>query len=671
MATQKTTGGGYYFTPAQTTSQVDWSKVSGLLSKTLEEEGQARQDRIAGVEQEAREYGDTLQESMQSDDPNARQFALRFSNDAQEMMLINKRLLLNGEMSHREYTAKKQALVDGANGMTALVTTANEQFAEWQKRNENDESQGIESYWAKQLDGYTNFGNHEGGVNAFINPITNQVSLGKMVLNKKTNSLEMSKNQNDFASVQSMLFRNTAKYNSYDAIGAVKKYTDTMGKVVKGIMSSGIKTKEDVYMNSTYEDAIEGYINAEAGNPLHISGVVYDKIGVIRVDANGRYTNKVKGSTIKELEYTEDLAEAKTSDHYIYIKPDGKFPKPSFTSTEGGKAQRKLFDEFLEDTFRSQLDQIVDTYIEPVRATQEGKTGPQLTREANVAEARSVVSNLIKIFSGTDAEKKEGAQALETIGGKEKFLGGDISDAGGFRFNKTKIVKDPETDLEQYEYNLKDRTFADKAGNPTTLRQFINASLSEFTDHASLINIDEAIKTLGGYDKDTEGNLTTERKYLAPTKNIKLSGQKVRRTMWENKAKKIGKYTLRKGDDPYTASLDGNTKQQEQDYVELVRGGTWNANDIGTDVSNKIMINVDAGGVLRQETPFPSYTVKVTSTNPIEKPHRQALKEVNKLLYSFYVANLNPTENTLNKALENLNIKLPEEDFQYYVKKSN
>jgi hypothetical protein len=395
----------YKYAERSAGSQINWAEIGKNLTDTLQEENKLREEKKAAIDEASRQYGITLETSPQGDDKSFNQWGLDFAGDAQEARLLQDRLLKSGKLKLKDYTMMRQNLTDGTKIAFDLI---NEYNAEKKVREERAKSmdpatasQYLEQWMAEQAEGFANYKNSK----LYINPTTFSVSVGK---NFTTNNgvTTMSDKPDDYTTVNELRNRIKTKFDKFDTSGYLKKRVDMLGKEQRATMLQAAtqsrtgftQSTEDVTLKASFEAAQNGIISEAFSNPLNISSVLTNNLGV---DADGNL-----------YDFTFDETQAGKIDagkkkNYIYMKrnDDGTY-EPQFSED-----QKKAATDEMKNQMNSMLDykETIQGYNNPAPAQ---KTAAQIDEENRTKDLKDGYYYWNLIRTGTDAEKESAIKWL-------------------------------------------------------------------------------------------------------------------------------------------------------------------------------------------------------------------------------------------------------------------
>ncbi len=337
----------YKYAERSAGSQVNWAEIGKNLTDTLQEENRIREEKKAAIDEASRQYGIQLENSPQGEDITLNTWGLDFAGDAQEARLLQDRLLKSGKLKLRDYTMMRQNLTDGTKIAFDLI---NEYNAERKVREERAKSmdpatasQYLEQWMAQQAESFANFKESK----LYINPTNFAVNIAKLKKNE-AGVYVMSDDPNEYTTVNELRNRIKAKFDKFDSTGYLKKRVDMLGKEVRETITeaatkskAGFTTsKEDVTLKASFEAAQNGIISEAFANPLNVSSILTDDLGMDKDGNKYDFTFDEKGAGVKD------------GKNYIYMKKndDGTL-EPQFTSD-----QKEAATKYMKDQMNSMLD---------------------------------------------------------------------------------------------------------------------------------------------------------------------------------------------------------------------------------------------------------------------------------------------------------------------------
>jgi len=322
---------GYGYKERDATSFVDWGSIGKNLSEMLQNENKIREEKKAAIDKATNEYANTLANAPQGEHIGMNEWALKYANDAQQARLLQDKLLKSGQLNLKDYTVQRQNLLDGTTQAFNLTKEYQEEYKTKMEAYKKGETQGLTNFLMASAEGFSNFSE----TNLYINPKDYTVSVGKMVRNPSTGVMEMSKNPNDFATINSLRNRIKQTYSKYDTVGNVKSFVDGLGVEIQSIANLGstiatgtiterldILQKSNLPIYKNFEQAETEALKARLATPYDYTSVLTENI---KSASNG-----------KLYDYTWDETEAKSDPHWILLKndPSSNNPTPQLTAEQ-------------------------------------------------------------------------------------------------------------------------------------------------------------------------------------------------------------------------------------------------------------------------------------------------------------------------------------------------
>jgi len=398
----------YGYVKRENAAGVNWQEVGENLSNILLEAGAERQAKRDAFDKATREYQDTLNDAPSGDFKTANAFALNHAADASRMRLIQDRLLKSGVMKDRDYTVARQNLTDGTKQLFGLAEEYQAEYTEKMARLKEGKSQELESWLMANIEGLSNLKNAQ----SYINSEDGSVSIGKLI-DGPNGTRVLSKNPNDFMTVNQLRNRYKEKYDAFDVSGTMTMEADRLGTFIDSVRDAGgpayagtITKLLDPTMRGTLgpngEKAVDSFLTMEKdmingyleSNPLNALSVLTNTIAI-------------NPDTGQPFEPTFDEAEAKADPNKVLIRDDGSGRIEPILNDK----QKKLAFESVQTNFRNKIDRekTISTYQEPKESAAEVAKGTKEDKDKNV------VSNVAQLYYGNDAEVKEAEDFLRSI----------------------------------------------------------------------------------------------------------------------------------------------------------------------------------------------------------------------------------------------------------------
>lgn len=314
-------------------NEIDWASIGSGISDMLLEERDAREAKKKEIDDASREFAKVLTDAEGSEHTGINQFFLDGANSIQEVRLMQDRLLRSGQLRLKDYNVQRQNAIDGTNEMLALVKGYDTKYKEKMERLQSGVSAAQEQYMMEQIEGFSNFQNHR----LYVNPTNGQFSIGKTVPGKGGIN-ELSKNPNDFSTMQALKNRLNIKIDKYDWNKNVQQGVDNLAKIVLAKNAGGVKTEEDARLSDEYKSAKSNWIDSMMTNSTNVGSMLTDWIG--------------------GYSFTQDSFEAGQDDSKILLVPDPRQPSSGNLVPKLSDAQEKIVKQRLEQEFESRVDKI-------------------------------------------------------------------------------------------------------------------------------------------------------------------------------------------------------------------------------------------------------------------------------------------------------------------------
>ena len=444
--------GTYYnYAERNASDEINWAQIGKNVTDMLSDENKIRENKKAAIDKATREFGETLANAPQGEHQGINQWSLTYADNAQQARLMQDRLLKSGQLKPKDYFVMRQNINDGTTQAFGLIKEYQNEYKDKMDRYQKGDSQALEQWLMAEAEGFANFNNSE----LYINPTDFTVNVAKkekQIVDGKEVYV-MSKDPNDFTTVNAMRNRIKGKFNKLDVAKTLQGGVDVLGKDVDSIIKLGTLTKggsiteiiditkrkdfgvEAKEAVSLFERAEATYLDSIMSLPNNTSSVLTD------------YVN-VDPETKKAYTYTWDAKKA--GGNVILLKNDSAGrPVPEFT-----EGQTEVAKNALREKFRIMLDREVNIKATAQAQLQERrpKTAGEYGRETDIETAKNVAQNLVYSLTGNENESSAGTKYL--------------SSSTGLPFTKTKegyVVVDENGNEQTFKFKADGKTLA----NPT------------------------------------------------------------------------------------------------------------------------------------------------------------------------------------------------------------
>lgn len=280
----------YGYAERDVQNQIDWSKVGKDVSDMLATEVQLREEKKAAIEKATQEYGEELSNQPVGQDAEANKILAEFADSAQELRLMQDRLLRSGSIKLKDYNMMRQNTTSGTGNMFDFADEYNERFDLFKKRLDGlgptgKKSSEIEAWRVEKLGTFATFRNTK----PTFNPATGELSLSEMV--DDGNGQMVPKEGLSFSSLRNMLYEQT---DQFEVLPAAQKISDSFADTYKKVVGKGrIKSIDDVRNLPDYENTLNTFVNAELeGNPNAATSILVDYLDYSMDDIDMRWNEE-------------------------------------------------------------------------------------------------------------------------------------------------------------------------------------------------------------------------------------------------------------------------------------------------------------------------------------------------------------------------------------------
>ena len=374
----------YKYAERDASSQVNWAEITSNMVNSLKEVQAIRESKRQAIDDATSELSITLSEAPQGEHSGLNEFAMTYANNAQQMRLMQDKLLKSGQLKLKDYNIGRANLTEGTTQLFNLGKKYQAVYKEKMDRFNNGESGMQEQFQMAELEAFANFSNHE----AYINPTNGQVSVGKLISETRDGKsiTTMDKAPGSFITVQELNFSVAQKVDKYklDGLDAdvdrlATKYVETFGPNF---------SVDDVRELPEFDKVKQDMINVQmALGPQNVGSMLSDYVGIA---PNG-----------KAYGYTRDPN--KQDENTILLVADPNQPGsgklvPDFSS-EIGKKQYKEAESF--------IGREIDKQLSRTETKTQGRPAKDKTEDQILKEKQSNVVDLWNsLYSSTDSKKR-------------------------------------------------------------------------------------------------------------------------------------------------------------------------------------------------------------------------------------------------------------------------
>jgi hypothetical protein len=400
--------GTYYgYAERNASDEINWSQVGKNLTDMLGKEAQIREEKKAAIDKATREYGETLANAPQGEHQGINQWALTYADSAQQARLMQDRLLKSGQLKQKDYLVMRQNITDGTSQAFNLIKEYQSEYNDKMERYKKGDSQALEQWLMAEAEGFSNFNNSE----LYINPTDFTVNVAKkekQIVDGKEVYV-MSKNPNEFTTVNAMRNRIKGKFDKLDVDKTLQGGVNVLGKDIDAIIKLGTLTQGG-YIKSVNDITQRKDFGVEANEAISLfersESTYLDSIMTQPTNISSILTEFVVSDPKTKEAYTYTWDAKKAGGSVILLKNDSAGrPVPEFTN-----AQKEVAKNALRERFRVMLDRDIDIKATSQAQLQErrAKTAAEYGQEDLEAQAENYGRNLAKLLTGTQDQVNQG-----------------------------------------------------------------------------------------------------------------------------------------------------------------------------------------------------------------------------------------------------------------------
>lgn len=502
--------GTYYgYAERNASDEINWSQVGKNLTDMLSKESQIREEKKAAIDKATREYGETLANAPQGEHQGVNQWALTYADSAQQARLMQDRLLKSGQLKQKDYLVMRQNITDGTAQAFNLIKEYQAEYNDKMERYRNGDAQALEQFLMEEAEGFANFNNSE----LYINPTDFTVNVAKkekQIVDGKEVYV-MSKNPNDFTTVNAMRNRIKGKFDKLDVDKTLQAGVNVLGKDVNSLVELASSTSRGGLIKSVNDITQRKDFGVEANEAVSLfersESTYLDSIMTQPTNISSILTDFVVSDPKTKEAYTYTWDAKKAGGSVILLKNDSSGrPVPEFTA-----AQKEVAKNALRERFRTMLDREIELKATPQAQLQERQqpTEGQIRRGDERRTQQAAAGAWNQLYTGkTAAEKQAAADILlgTPIAMEQGLMDIDLSKKGVISL--------------KYENSAKNRNinYLDNSGKPISLFDFAGkgVELHGVVDRAQAVKAGGGGKTFGDIG-DYKGIRSKREGKAAPT----------------------------------------------------------------------------------------------------------------------------------------------------------
>lgn len=394
----------YKYKPREVENAVNWSDISGKISKVLDE----KRDKILKTTEEVDNEFQLLQQKLSKPDVGDNMSLNRFyagvSDFYQGANLQLHRKLQNGEIKLNEYRYLSNNLESSGNDFLETAKSLNAYDSEIRQRQADGVGHSVEPFIASVLEQFANVAE----MTPYLDPNTYSIGITGLAYDPKTGGYTATDDKSKAMSFSYLKGMMGQRQNKFNVEGELDNVTKTFGKDIRVMMGQyGYKTISDARQKNvdsatqqvvgTFDKAKENHISSMMENRFKSAQVLTDMVGVA---PNG-----------KPYEYTLDADEAEKDESKILMVPDPVNTSSGRFVPYLGKKQSEVVRQRLSDEIDGRLDYAEEyTQLRAVSGGGGGRTRTDAERRGDL-----IVENMRRIYGGDAQQMKTGMTFFQGI----------------------------------------------------------------------------------------------------------------------------------------------------------------------------------------------------------------------------------------------------------------
>lgn len=405
----------YKYAERSAESQVNWAEIGKNMTDMLREEVAVREQKKAALNEATRQAAEQISNAPQGAHESAKAEAIRLADQATKYLLMQDRLMKQGILDPKDYMISRQNLSDGVKGAYTSMKAFQENYGKLLERAQKDESSMIELKRLEKIQGYGNFS--QSGF--FIDAPTGNLNVGlkeeqlidgqKVIGLKKGSSVGMQY-------IDGAIYGQIDKYKYQDQL---KSMADNVGQYVTSTVTPG--TFKSIGYVTTLSDARKrinemGVGENEKKMLYDFYAASFDSIGTMLSNENHKASVLVDAMASKGYFWTDDPDEAAKNPKAVLEVIDPATGRGIIQTT---KEQDQAASDFLMQQFLGMID--IKEEKQSTGQIQDQSRPPTDAQRKDV-ENKNVLSNVAKLYYGTDAEVQEASDFLRSFNPAIDFI---------------------------------------------------------------------------------------------------------------------------------------------------------------------------------------------------------------------------------------------------------
>jgi hypothetical protein len=399
----------YKYAERTADSQINWAEIGKNMTDMLQQEVAIREEKKAALDEVTRKAAEQISNAPQGQHESGRAEAIRLADQASKYLLMQDRLMKQGLLDPKDYMISRQNLTDGVKQAYTSIKAFQDNYARLLENAQKDKSSAISIARLEKIQGYGNF-NQSG---FFIDAPTGKLNVGlkeeQIVDGKKVIGLKK-------GSTVGMQYIDGAIYGEIDKfkyMDPLKQMADGVGEFVTATITPG--TLSSIGYVTTVSDARKRIDAMNIGQDekkilYDFYASSYDTINSILANENHKASLLVDAMASKGYFWTDDPDVAAKDPKAVLEVID---PGTGRGVMKFSKEQDQAAADFMMQQFLGMID------VKETKAStgqiQLQERRPETEAQRGDRENANVVSNVAKLYYGTDAEVEEASDFLRSL----------------------------------------------------------------------------------------------------------------------------------------------------------------------------------------------------------------------------------------------------------------
>ena len=267
--------GEYYgFKADESAEVINWAKVAAGLGDQLTAEAKRREDKKADIDKSSQDLGTFIADSPLGGHEGAVASTTDLANQAQEMRLMQDRMLKSGELSLRDYNTMRGNLTKDVETLYSSASEFQKLYTDDIARTQSGQAALEETWRNSNLEGFLN----PSKTKYRFDPKTGQLMVGS--LGEDGNLV-----QSSLRPVSAIQQEVRTKTDALDVNTEVANITKQLpGKFKQAIMSGNVKSIKGVVDMPSFQEALDDQVNSLLVDPSQAASVLTNFLGEYTIE---------------------------------------------------------------------------------------------------------------------------------------------------------------------------------------------------------------------------------------------------------------------------------------------------------------------------------------------------------------------------------------------------